>query len=126
MANGFQEILNCSLVPSIKSAQLNNALDNFITIGYIICIISWLIMNVVAWKTKQVFWVWIPFLLVLIIYYLMAYFDDVIFVFNKQNDFWKGGFSVSYFLSICIVLVGLIVTEINYFVIKIYIIKKII
>lgn len=50
-------------LPAIEKAKvLNNAADTFITIGFIICLLSLLWTNMLALKTKQLLWFWLTFL----------------------------------------------------------------
>lgn len=107
-----------------KVKLLNIAADNFIITGYSISIITWIMANTIVIKSKQFFWIWIPFLFLIIVSFIMVYFDECIFALNKQNGLWKGGFSLSYIASGIIIVVGLIFIEINYFVLKFYLTKK--
>ncbi len=120
----FVTIQKDTIEASKKALLLNIATDNFYAIGYAICIITWVLANILAIKTKKLIWFWMPFLLTVVVAVFMGYFDECIFVFNKQNGFSKGGFSMSYFLTGMVILASIIVLEINYFAFKFYLMKK--
>ncbi|MBP6431081.1 MAG: hypothetical protein KA319_04885 [Ferruginibacter sp.] len=118
LAYKYYQAQDYKLIANEKINYLNQAADNFYTYGLIICIASWLWVNIAAFKTKQLFWLWIPFLFVCFVAYKMSYHAEDIFIFNKQNGMWKGGFSISYLVSIVLVLISIVVLCINFFILK--------
>ncbi len=98
--------------------------DQFWQIGMIICFISWVWVDVVIIKTKQLFWLWLPFLFIVIVAFTNSYQEEQLFHFKKANGLWKGGFSLSYFFSIAIILIAGFVLLINYFGFKKYFEKE--
>ncbi len=101
-----------------KVILLNDASDNFSNYGFIICILSLVLVNITSLKTKQLFWLLLPFLFTVFVAYAMSYQAENIFIFTKDNGMWEGGFSLSSLLSIIIIAVATILLTINYFVLK--------
>lgn len=124
-ANKFVQIQDLKLEATQKSLLLGATLDHFIIIGLTISIGSWIIANLIVLKSERLFYIWIPLLFVVITSVLMSYFEEFIFDFNKQNNLSKGGFSISFIISGCIILLSLIIIEINYFALKYYFKNKI-
>lgn len=114
----FSQLRDCNLSALQKAKLLNNSADNFINTGFIICVISWVWANVLAIQTKCSFWVFMPFLFTVIVACLMSWQAETIFIFNKQNGLWKGGFSLSYFLGIVIIFTAAAILGINYLILK--------
>lgn len=114
----FSQLRDCNLSALQKAKLLNNSADNFINTGFIICVVSWVWANVLAIQTKRTFWVFMPFLFTVIVACLMSWQAETIFIFNKQNGLWKGGFSLSYFLGIVIIFTAAAILGINYLIIK--------
>jgi hypothetical protein len=111
------------LIANEKINYLNKAAYKFCTYGFIVCATNWLWVNVVAIKIKQFVWLWLPFSFTAFVAWLISYHAEDIFMFNKENGLWKGGFSVSYFAGGIIILIAAVVLLLNYFVLKM-IIKK--
>ncbi len=118
LANNYYTVQDYKLIANEKINYLNKAADSFYTYGFIICALSWVWVNIVALKTKQLFWLWIPFLFTCFVAYKMSYHAEDIFIFNKQNGMWKGGFSVSYFVGIVMVVLAAVVLLLNFFILK--------
>jgi hypothetical protein len=106
------------LIAAKKINYLNKAAYKFCTYGFIICATSWVWANIAAVKTKQFFGLWIPFLFTAFVAWLMSYHAEDIFIFNKENGMWKGGFSVSYFAGVIIIVIAAIVLLFNYIILK--------
>lgn len=100
------------------------AADQFLLVGSLICMASWILVNVLSIKNNQLFWLWIPFLFTAFVAIIMSYQNEELFHFKKANGMWKGGFSLSYFFGIAIIIIAAIVIVINFFILK-YILKKI-
>ncbi len=118
MANHFLALQYFKFEPQQKSLVIGNAADYFTTVGFTICIFSWLWANVLVVKTKQLFWLSIPFLFTVFVSLVMGWQAEEIFIFNKQNGMWKGGFSLSYFFSLTIIFFITIVLVTNYFILR--------
>ena len=101
-----------------KVSLLNTAADNFSNVGFIICISTWVLVNITSVKTKQLFWLCIPFLFTVFVSWIMSWQDEDIFIFNKQNGLWKGGFSLSYFFGTAIIIFAAVLLVINYSILK--------
>jgi hypothetical protein len=110
------ENYNITAVEQVK--LLNEAADNFLNIGFIVCVCSWVWSNILSVKSRQLFWIVIPFLYTVAISWEMTWQSEYIFIFNKQNGMWKGGFSLSYFLGAAIIFFTLIVLLVNYLILK--------
>lgn len=119
----YYQMQNLSLLPADKVKYLKAAADNFCTYGFIICFISWVNTNITAVKTNSPAWLWIPFVFTVWVSCSVSYQAEDIFLFNKANGMWKGGFSLSYFVGIGIILIAAVALLINYFIVK-AIIKK--
>jgi hypothetical protein len=123
LAYKYYQVQDYKLIANEKINYLTQAANNFCTYGFIICVVSWVWVNIAVVKTKQLFWLWVPFLFVCFVAYKMSYHAEDIFIFNKENGMWKGGFSISYLVGIVMVLITAVVLVINYFVLK-SVIKK--
>lgn len=108
------QVQNYKLEAVQKIQLFNQAADNFASAGFVICLASWLWVNVLAVKTRQALWVWLPFLYTVFVSWQTSYQEESIFIFNKQNGMWKGGFSLSFFFGVAIIFFSLIVLVINY------------
>ncbi len=118
LAYKYMAIITYSIIPIDKVKLLNQATDNFTNIGFIICLISWVFTNVVIIKTKQLFWIFIPFLFTVFVCFVMSWQAEDIFIFNKQNGMWKGGFSLNYFLGAIIIFFAAVILMFNFFILK--------
>jgi len=94
------------------------AANQFLLVGTVICFASWVWVNVVAIKTKQLFWLWIPFLFTIVVAIANSYQEEQLFHFKKANGLWKGGFSLSYFFGIGTILIAGSILLINYWGLK--------
>ena len=101
-----------------KVKLLNNAADNFIRFGFYLCLISLVLVNILAFKTKRLFWLIVPLLFTAFVSWVMSWQADTIFIFTKQNGLWDGGFSLSEFVAFVIVFFAVIILVINYFILK--------
>ena len=118
LAINYVQIQDYNLTALQKVKLLNKAADDFINVGFIICIVSWIWANVFVVKTKQLFSLCIPFLFTVFVSWIMSWQDDDIFIFNKQNGLWKGGFSLSYFFGTAIIIFAAVLLVINYLILK--------
>ena len=100
------------------------AANQFLLAGIIVYLVSWIWVNIVAIKTNQLFWLWIPFLFTVVIALMMSNQEENLFHFKKANGMWNGGFSLSYFFGIAIILVAAVVVLVNFFVLKNMLKKK--
>ena len=123
LAYEYYQMQSLSLLPADKVNYLKVAADNFSTYGFIICFISWVNTNIIAVKNNSTAWLWLPFIFTVMVSCVVSYQAEDIFLFNKANGMWKGGFSLSYFAGIVIILVAAVALLINYFIVK-AIIKK--
>ena len=106
-------------LPALQKVKLlNKAADDFMNVGFIICIVSWVWSNVIVVNTKQLFWLCIPFIFTVFVSWIMSWQDEDIFIFNKQNGMWKGGFSLSYFFGTAIIIFAAVLLVINYLILK--------
>lgn len=118
LAINYAQIHDYNLPALQKVKLLNKSADNFSNVGFIICIVSWIWTNVFVIKTKQLFWLCISFLFTVFVSWIMSWQDEDIFIFNKQNGLWKGGFSLSYFFGTAIIIFAAVLLVINYFILK--------
>ncbi len=117
-ANKFFEAQAYKIVASQKIDYLTSAANNFRIVGIVICCTIWIWINFVVIKTKQLNWLWIPFLFITIVALLVGYQSENIFISTKENGMWEGGFSLSYFVSILIIIFGAFITGIDYIILK--------
>ena len=68
------------------------AANQFLLVGTVICFASWVWVNFVAIKTKQLFWLWIPFLFTIVVAITNSYQEEQLFHFKKANGLWNGDF----------------------------------
>lgn len=118
MACSYYYIQISNRNPNDKIKLLTIAADNFMEYGFMICAISWLIVNIAAVVTKQLAWLLVPFIFTVIVTFLMSYYEEDMFLFKKTNGMWKGGFSMSYFVGVGIVIITAITILINYIILK--------
>jgi hypothetical protein len=100
------------------------ATDQFSIVGFALCFLVLIWVEVVIIKTKQLFWLWIPFLFVVLVAVTLSYHQEHLFHFKKENGLWEGGFSLSYFVCAGIIFIAGSIILLNYFVCK-NILKKI-
>lgn len=114
----YFQVQDYKLVAVEKTVLLKNAADNFYKYSIFACFASWIWSNIAVIKTKQKIWLCFPFLFTAFAALLMRYMEEDIFLFNKENGMWKGGFSISSFASIFIIIIAAIVFGINYLILK--------
>lgn len=117
-ANKFFQVKEYKLIASEKLDYLVNASDNFCKVGIIICFAMLIWVNFIVIKTTKFYWFWLPILFVITVAILIGYLAENIFIFTKQNGLWQGGFSVSYFVSIIIIIASAIFIGLDYIVLK--------
>jgi hypothetical protein len=100
----FLQVQNFIIPATEKVQSLNDKADDFINTGFAICLFSWITSNIMAVKSKHLFWLLMPFLFTALVSWIISWQAETIFIFNKQNGLWKGGFSLSYFFGIAIVI----------------------
>ena len=118
LAYQFIQLQNLNLKVLEKSNLLNKAADDFINIGFYISILIWILSNINVVKTKQKWWLLAPLLFTIFVSLVMSWQAECIFIFNKQNGLWKGGFSLSYFFGLAIIFFAVIIFTINYYIVK--------
>lgn len=90
------------------------ATNQFWLLGVVICFASLVWVDMVAIKTKQLFWLWIPFLFTVVVAITNSYQEEQLFHFKKANGLWNGGFSLSYFFGLGQIFIAGFVILINY------------
>jgi len=124
LANKYNAVGDFKLAyPNDFVPYYENAANQFLLAGTVVCFVSWIWVNIVSIETKQLFWLCIPILFTVVVALMMSYHEEQLFHFKKTNGMWKGGFSLSYFFGIAIVIVAAIVISINFLVLK-YILKQ--
>ena len=98
--------------------------NQFSIVGTIICFLSWIWAEVVIVKTKQFFWLTIPFLFIVIVALTYVNQSEKLFHFKKTNGLWDGSFSLSGIFSYLIIIVAAFVIAVNYFGFKMYFKKQ--
>ena len=115
LANNYAIMQEIKSIPIDKIRHLTDAADNFYRYGFMVCGTIWILTNFMILKTKQMYWLWIPFVFTTIVALTISYQTEDIFLFNKENGLWKGGFSLSYVFSIIVILGASILLIVNYF-----------
>ena len=100
------------------------AINQFSVVGSIFCFAIWIWVDVVIIKTKQFFWLIIPFLFIVIVALTYGNQSEKLFHFKKTNGLWDGSFSLSGIISYLIIIVAAFVMAVNYFGFKIYFKKQ--
>ena len=95
---------------------LNIAADNFIRFGFYLCLVSLVLVNILAFKTKRLLWLFVPLLFTVFVSWVMCWQAETIFVFTKQHGLWDSGFSMSEIVAFFIVFFAIIILTINYFI----------
>ncbi len=123
---GYQFILveDYKLVATEKYILLQNADNSFTNAALFITLAIWFWVNVVIIKTKQLFWLIIPYLFTIFSIVISAYFSDKLFIFKKQNIGFDGSFSIGYIAAILFIVFISFVAVINYVISKRLLQKK--
>lgn len=100
------------------------ASNQFSIVGAIICFAIWIWVDVVIVKTKQLFWLIIPFLFIVFVALTSSNQSEKLFHFKKDNGLWNGSFSMSGIFSYFLIFLSAIVLAINYFGLKMYFKKQ--
>ena len=121
LANRFDNVADLKLAYANEILPYyEDAANKFWKVGIMLFFAIWLWANVISIKTKQLFWLWIPFLLMIAVAITDSYHDEAMFHFKKANDLWNGSFSLSYFFGAGEILITGFVILINYFALKRY------
>ncbi len=121
VANRFNAVNNLKLANAKDFVPYCEAAANqFWLVGIVICFASWVWVNFVTIKTKQLFWLWIPFLFTIVVAIANSYQEEQLFHFKKANGLWKGGFSLSYFFGIGVIFFAGFIILIDYLGLKRY------
>ena len=96
------------------------ALNQFSIVGTIICFACWIWVDIVVIKTKQLFWLFIPFLFTVFVALTYSNQSEKLFHFKKASGLWNGSFSMSGFFSYLIIIGAAFVLLLNYFGFKLY------
>ncbi len=102
----------------------NSAANKFWEFGFVLFILNWIWVDIVIIKTKKLYWLWIPFSLIATVALVNTHHEEELFHFKKASGLWKGGFSLSYFVCIAIILIAAFVLSINYVAFKRYFKRK--
>lgn len=114
----YNQTMACKLVAKEKIALLTDAKYLFDTVSLSICALLWIWANFMVIKTRQFFWLWMPFVLVCFSIYHSCKMNNFNFVFLKQNNMWNGGFSISYVVGAFGILCAGIILLLDYLVLK--------
>ena len=113
--NDFKFAAAKDFVPYYEAAA-----NQFWLVGIIISFIIWIWIDVVVIKTKQLYWLWIPLVFIAVIAITNSLYEEQLFHFKKANGMWKGGFSLSFFFNIGIIVIAAFLLLFNYFGFKMY------
>ena len=111
------------LVASEKNILLIEAETLFDMASLSICVLLWIWVNFMVIKTKQFFWLWMPFVFSGFCIYFSCLMGNDIFIFQKQNNMWNGGFSILYIAGVFMMILVATVLFVNYLILK-KVIKK--
>lgn len=106
------------LVAKDKIILLTNVKSEFDTVSLSICVLLWIWVNFMVIKIKQFFWLWIPFVFSGFCIYFSCILGNDIFIFQKQNNMWNGGFSILYIAGVFMMLLVAMVLFVNYLILK--------
>jgi len=121
LANNFSAVNDYKLANAKDFVPYYEAATNqFWLAGIIICFVSWVWVDVVIIKTRQLFWLWLPFLFIVFVAIVNSKHEEQLFHFNKVNGLWMGGFSLSYFIGFGIIIMAGFILLLNYFGFKKY------
>jgi len=95
------------------------AVNQFWLAGIIICFVSWVWVDVVIIKTRQLFWLWLPSLFIVFVAIINSKQEEQLFHFKKANGLWKGG-ALSYFVAAGLIFISGVILLLNYFGFKKY------
>lgn len=118
LLNEFNSLADYKLIANEKVNLLENTASNFEVISLIICALLWVWSNFVIIKTKQYFWLFLPFVFMCFCVVCSCKMSNEIFSFKKQNGLWNGSFSVTYIAGIFGILLTGIALLINYLTLK--------
>lgn len=121
VANKYNAVNNLKFAAAKDFVPYYEAAANqFWLVGIIISFIIWIWIDVVVIKTKQLYWLWIPFVFIAVVAITNSLHEEQLFHFKKANGMWKGGFSLSFFFNIGIIVIAAFLLLFNYFGFKMY------
>lgn len=121
LANKYSAVSEFKLAAAEdRAACYEAAIDKFWYVGIVISFINMVWVEIVVIKTRQLYWLWVPFLMITAVVVANTYQEEQLFHFKKANGLWKGGFSLSYFFCIAIILIAAFVLLANYFAFRKY------
>ena len=103
-----------------RAACYEVAIDKFWYVGIVISFINMVWVEILIIKTKELYWLWVPFLMITAVVLTNTYHEEQLFHFKKANALWEGGFSLSYFFCIVIILIAAFFLSVNYFAFRKY------
>ncbi len=114
----FNAVFYMKILASAKVILLEKRLDDFWLWSLILYACTLIICNWIAYKKKQFFWLLFAFLFAVAVAFTYTEGVEGIFIFKKQNGLWKGGFSLSFFITFFYSFVALIVWFANWLALK--------
>jgi hypothetical protein len=114
----YNHTMEDQLLAMEKIELLTAAKSLFDVCSLAICAMLWFWANFLVFKTKQFFWLWLPFVCVCFCTYYSSKMGNTIFVFQKQNNMWNGSFSIGYIAGVFGILFVGIILWVGYFVLK--------
>lgn len=106
------------LIANEKIILLIDAESLFDMASLLICVLLWIWVNFMVIKTKQFLWLWMPFVFSGFCIYFSCILGNDIFIFQKQNNMWNGGFSIIYIAGVFMMLSVAMVLFVNYLILK--------
>jgi predicted membrane protein len=100
---------------NVKDAKLiSEKFSHDVLIGKMLSIFLLAVFNVLAYKSKQLYWLIVPLGFFAFTQLVNAYNGEILFRYKKAVNLWEGGFSVAPIFTIIVIAMAAIVIFINY------------
>lgn len=116
--NNYMAVFDLPVSANEKLLQLEKKVDNFFLYACFCYVAAIICTNRIAYKTKRFAWLLPAVVFVIYASYTYSGLLEKMFIFKKQNGFWKGEFSLSFFATFFYSAIALIVYILNWLILK--------
>ena len=115
----FRSDLQALYTLNLANADLISAkLSQDVLVGNLLNIFILAFFNVLAYKTRQLYWLLFPLVFFAFTQIVNAYKGEALFRYKKAVGLWEGGFSVGPFFAIIIIAIAAVAIFINYHILR--------
>ena len=111
-------VFSLPLSTTEKLSLLQKRTDDFLQYAFLCYIAAVICTNWVVYKTMRFIWLFIAVVFAMFASFTYSGLLEKTFIFKKQNGFWKGEFSLSFFAAIFYSVIAVIVCAINWLLLK--------